>query len=151
MILCYNQLTVLYRCSTVHKMWNQPLWNWIYFQKISALPFISWHWDGTGSWNHSLPRYQQPWCWLYKVNCSLRITNKDFYNLSTLVSRNGMKYTHDFDGLMQERRDSNALAMELCLSCINPSILYFINAENFFTLEKLTNQWYLQFQWYPDR
>ena len=26
------------------------------------------------------------------------------------------------DGLMQERRNSSALAMELCLSCINPSI-----------------------------
>ena len=26
------------------------------------------------------------------------------------------------DGLMQERRNSNALAMELCLSCTNPSI-----------------------------
>ena len=27
-----------------------------------------------------------------------------------------------FDGLVQERRNSSALAMELCLSCINPSI-----------------------------
>ena len=26
------------------------------------------------------------------------------------------------DGLVQERRNSSALAMELCLSCINPSI-----------------------------
>ena len=41
-----------------------------------------------------------------------------------------------FDGLVQERRNSNALAMELCLSCTNPSIyivkmncdLYKINA-----------------------
>ena len=28
-----------------------------------------------------------------------------------------------FDGLMQERRNSSALAVELCLSCINSSIL----------------------------
>ena len=26
-----------------------------------------------------------------------------------------------FDGLVQERRNSSALAMELCLSCTNPS------------------------------
>ena len=30
----------------------------------------------------------------------------------------------DTDGLVQERRNSSALAMELRLSCINPSILY---------------------------
>ena len=29
---------------------------------------------------------------------------------------------HSFDGLVQERRNSSALAMELCLSCTNPSI-----------------------------
>ena len=28
-----------------------------------------------------------------------------------------------FDGLVQERRNSIVLAMELCLSCINPSIV----------------------------
>ena len=31
---------------------------------------------------------------------------------------------HDIDGLVQERRNSNALAMELRLSRINPSIAY---------------------------
>ena len=31
---------------------------------------------------------------------------------------------HDFDGLVQERRNSSALAMELRLSCTNPSIYY---------------------------
>ena len=31
--------------------------------------------------------------------------------------------THNFDGLVQERRNSSALAMELRLSCTNPSIL----------------------------
>ena len=31
----------------------------------------------------------------------------------------------DFDGLMQERRNSSALAMELRLSYINPSIWQF--------------------------
>ena len=28
-----------------------------------------------------------------------------------------------YDGLVQERRNSSALAMEICLSCINPSNL----------------------------
>ena len=31
---------------------------------------------------------------------------------------------HDIDGLVQERRNSSALAMELRLSCINPLILF---------------------------
>ena len=29
----------------------------------------------------------------------------------------------EFDGLVQERRNSSALAMELCLSCTNPPTL----------------------------
>ena len=35
-------------------------------------------------------------------------------------------FTLHIDGLVQETRNSIALAMELCLSCINPSILYAI-------------------------
>ena len=36
----------------------------------------------------------------------------------------GMGDNHDdnVDGLVQERRNSSALAMELCLSCTNPSM-----------------------------
>ena len=34
-----------------------------------------------------------------------------------------LKYPH-IDGLVQERRNSSALAMELRLSCTNPSISY---------------------------
>ena len=30
--------------------------------------------------------------------------------------------SYNIDGLVQGRRNSSALAMELCLSCINPSI-----------------------------
>ena len=33
-----------------------------------------------------------------------------------------LAYEPDIDGLMQERRNSSALAMELRLPCINPSI-----------------------------
>ena len=43
-----------------------------------------------------------------------------------------MEY-HHLDGLVQERRNSSALAMELCLSCINPSIYANIN-HNVFSL-----------------
>ena len=32
---------------------------------------------------------------------------------------------HDIDGLVQERRNSSALALELRLSCINPLIWYY--------------------------
>ena len=33
-----------------------------------------------------------------------------------------VNHDHHTDGLVQERHNSSALAMELCLSCINPSI-----------------------------
>ena len=33
-----------------------------------------------------------------------------------------LSYIDNLDGLVQERRNSSALAMELCLSCTNPSI-----------------------------
>ena len=33
----------------------------------------------------------------------------------------GLVSSLHFDGLMQERRNSSALEMELCLPCINPS------------------------------
>ena len=35
-----------------------------------------------------------------------------------------MRIVHHFDGLVQERRNSSALAMEFRLSCTNPSILH---------------------------
>ena len=35
------------------------------------------------------------------------------------VAHEGLDY---FDGLAQEKRNSSALAMEFCLSCINSSI-----------------------------
>ena len=41
-------------------------------------------------------------------------------NESTGIS--GAQAGDDFDGLLQERRNSSASAMELRLSCINPSI-----------------------------
>ena len=37
-----------------------------------------------------------------------------------------VKAVYDIDGLVQERRNSSALAMELRLSCTNPSILSYI-------------------------
>ena len=33
-----------------------------------------------------------------------------------------LSYMDNLDGLVQERRNSSALAMEFCLSCTNPSI-----------------------------
>ena len=38
--------------------------------------------------------------------------------------------TGHFDGLVQERRNCSALAMELCLSCTNPSILDICQTSN---------------------
>ena len=42
------------------------------------------------------------------------------HNTRPVTSRQG----EDIDGLVQERCNSSALAMELCLSCTNPSIWY---------------------------
>ena len=39
-----------------------------------------------------------------------------------MLQQKSLLFEH-IDGLMQERRNSSALAMELRLSCINPSIL----------------------------
>ena len=38
---------------------------------------------------------------------------------------------YNIDGLVQERHNSSALAMELCLSCTNPSILHVIYQSSF--------------------
>ena len=35
---------------------------------------------------------------------------------------NHIREMHNIDGLVQERRNSSALAMELCFFCTNPSI-----------------------------
>ena len=45
-----------------------------------------------------------------------------FTNWDAIIYPSTMKICHDFDGLVQEKRNSSAIAMELCLSCINPSI-----------------------------
>ena len=37
-------------------------------------------------------------------------------------NKENIKVPHHFDGLVQDRRNSSALAMELCLSCISPLI-----------------------------
>ena len=49
-----------------------------------------------------LGKFQIQWVWRIQVFLSLQICNDEI------------------DGLMQERGNSSALAMELCLSCINP-------------------------------
>ena len=43
------------------------------------------------------------------------------------------QYMHYIDGLVQKRCNSSALAMELCLSCTNPSIL-FLATDNVFCI-----------------
>ena len=43
------------------------------------------------------------------------------YSLDVCPITMHYNYTHEIDGLVQERRNSSALAMELRLSCTNPS------------------------------
>ena len=46
---------------------------------------------------------------------------------------------NNFDGLVQERRNSSALAMELHLSCTNPSILFWVNYAAVSSMQLLTH------------
>ena len=52
-------------------------------------------------------------------------------------------YSH-IDGLKQESLNSSALAMELCLSCINPSILRFKKYRTVITQWNITQHWIQQ-------
>ena len=45
-----------------------------------------------------------------------------FFNISSGIIRTIAVFQAHIDGLVQERRNSSALAMELRLSCTNPSI-----------------------------
>ena len=44
------------------------------------------------------------------------------FNHINNISTNRRKHYSHIDGLVQDGRNSSALAMELCLSCTNPSI-----------------------------
>ena len=48
------------------------------------------------------------------------VANKDVYTIHVMPYGFYHKIHHNIDGLVQERRNSSALAMELRLSCTNP-------------------------------
>ena len=80
----------------------------------------------------SLPHYTQ-WLWFYgPISFIVRYngsSNLWFYSLiSSEVKYNGSttSVVH-IDGSMQERRSSSVLAMELHLSCTNPSICWWLS------------------------
>ena len=50
------------------------------------------------------------------------------------------------DGLVQERRNSSALAMELCLSCTNPSIWDYVH-HTLSWCQLCCHWWYQSWQW----
>ena len=51
------------------------------------------------------------------------VKSYDADNLDVIVGIDGgQSGKHYIDGLVQERHNSSALAMELCLSCTNPSV-----------------------------
>ena len=54
----------------------------------------------------------------------IKIMKRTSMRLVSVVQDGGLGETQvtNIDGLVQERRNSSALAMELCLSCTNPSI-----------------------------
>ena len=54
-------------------------------------------------------------------NIDCNMTGFHCIKLVTHSSEISLNYDYHIDGLVQERRNSSALAMELRLSCINPS------------------------------
>ena len=71
------------------------------------------------------PGQQQPWYWFHKINRLLSSMREDFNYLHAIpVLINDIKWQY-IDGLMQERRNSIANALELRLSCTYPSIYIF--------------------------
>ena len=81
-------------------------------------------------WHQVLLGHQQP-CYLQcKIKVIFVILSQCFKTINlkicdVSVSRNDMKCKLHFDGLMQERCNSIANALELCVSCINPAICTF--------------------------
>ena len=82
----------------------------------------------------------QPCCWQYlKMQVYERKVMKFTINFSECCSwqeistGSGEVVAFDIDGLVQERRNSSALAMELHLSCTNPSIWQLIWRQYFVT------------------
>ena len=78
----------------------------------------------------SRPQCVNRWKALSKAKYSSKIrgrpTNERVYFSCFVMFCCGSIWDH-FDGLVQERRNSSALAMELRLSCTNPSILCLTN------------------------
>ena len=73
----------------------------------------------TGNWLDLSLQLDSLWDLVKQVQITLSTDRRCFRTTKR-------KYLHfdDIDGLMQERRKSIANALELCLSCTNPSILF---------------------------
>ena len=69
---------------------------------------------------------KQLWdCLIFMMGVQNSLTVVCFSIMIPWQSENLSKgYSHHCNGLMQDRRNSRALAMELCFSCINPSITF---------------------------
>ena len=59
---------------------------------------------------------------MVEVKYTFTPQNKYKYTIFNEITIRSHFYIIKIDGLMQERRNSIANALELCLSCINPSI-----------------------------
>ena len=57
------------------------------------------------------------------IYISEKVTSKIHWTIDSQVTKNVIQGKPHIDGLMQERRNSTANILELCLSCTNPSIL----------------------------
>ena len=63
---------------------------------------------------------------LLTCNWSVSFAGNDFNYVHNLIAKKKYKIQLHVDGLVQERRNSSALAMELRLSCLDPSMYIFI-------------------------
>ena len=78
--------------------------------------------------NMSILAFKYEECTCLKVQIRHYLCDSLF---AALLSINTRLQQYHSDGLVQERRNSSALAMELRLSCTNPSIQLFLTAEEY--------------------
>ena len=72
------------------------------------------------------------------VSFNFRLYEHIFHMIYDMIYMIWYEIWYDIDGLVQERRNSSVLAMELHLSCTNPSIYNHIFVIEYFTSVQLT-------------
>ena len=122
--------------NTNPSIWMQPHWS-AFLWRMGILNF-EWYASLVGSArDHTGYGYNVTWSLSPYTEWSLACVGQ-----VTLQRKRGCNVNH-IDGLVQERRDSSALAMELRLSCTKPSLCHFVVTTPNKLFKKRMNQYYL--------